>query len=218
MMIGMLLADARLPTGAGSHSAGLEAAVDAGLDAAAVPGYIAARLYTVGAIDAGAAILAHRAARSGDIDAFERLDRAIGARTPSAPMRHASRQLGRGMVRTGARLAPDDPVLARLSAAAPYRAVATGAVTSALGADERTAAAVVLYDEAQTIASAALKLVPADPVVAAGWVEATFDRVAPMLADAVDVTCAEDLPARGAPAMELWIDRHSHERRRLFVS
>src|SRR4051812_36521577 len=54
----MLLSDARLPTGAHTQSAGLEPAVNAGLLPLAVPQYIRARLRTVVAVEAGAAVVA----------------------------------------------------------------------------------------------------------------------------------------------------------------
>jgi urease accessory protein len=54
----MLLADSRLPTGAHTQSAGLEAALRSGMPAASVPSYIRARLRTVTLVEAGAAVLA----------------------------------------------------------------------------------------------------------------------------------------------------------------
>ena len=59
----MLLADARLPTGAHTQSAGLEPAMKAGVTVDQVPGYIAARLSTVTTVEAGAAVVARHAAR-----------------------------------------------------------------------------------------------------------------------------------------------------------
>ena len=54
----MLLADARLPTGAHTQSAGLEPALRGGLEPSEVPSYIRARLCTVTAVEAGAAVVA----------------------------------------------------------------------------------------------------------------------------------------------------------------
>ncbi len=54
----MLLADARLPTGAHTQSAGLEPALRGGLEPSDVPSYIRARLRTVTAVEAGAAVVA----------------------------------------------------------------------------------------------------------------------------------------------------------------
>ena len=54
----MLLADARLPTGAHTQSAGLEPALRAGMRPADAPAYIRARLRTVTAVEAAAAVVA----------------------------------------------------------------------------------------------------------------------------------------------------------------
>ncbi len=54
----MLLADARLPTGAHTQSAGLEPALRGGMSPGDVPRYITARLRTVTAVEAGAAVVA----------------------------------------------------------------------------------------------------------------------------------------------------------------
>ena len=54
----MLLADARLPTGAHTQSAGLEPALRGGLNPTDVPSYIKARLRTVTPMEAGAAVVA----------------------------------------------------------------------------------------------------------------------------------------------------------------
>src|SRR6478752_10018036 len=59
----MLLADARLPTGAHTQSAGLEPALRAGVPASSVPAYITARLRSVTTVEAAAAVLAR--ARTG---------------------------------------------------------------------------------------------------------------------------------------------------------
>ena len=57
----MLLADARLPTGAHTQSAGLEPALRGGMLPAQVPQYMQARLRTVTSVEAGAAVLARAA-------------------------------------------------------------------------------------------------------------------------------------------------------------
>ncbi len=58
----MLLADARLPTGAHTQSAGLEPAMRHGVSLADVPAYIRTRLRTVVAVEAGAAVVARHLA------------------------------------------------------------------------------------------------------------------------------------------------------------
>jgi urease accessory protein len=219
--VAMLLADARLPAGGSAHSAGLEAAVQAGLELGDVPRYIEARLRSLTRLDAGAAVLAHRIATDWDATGearLRRLDRSIGARTPSAALRAAARLLGRGLARVGATLAPDSAAVAALAENAPFRAVAMGVVSAALDLDERGAVLAICYDEAQSVASAALKLLPADPSVTMGWVLASRHCVDEILTEALSVAAPSGLPAPGAPQIESWTEIHSHERRRLFVS
>ena len=60
----MLLADARLPTGAHTQSAGLESALRRGMEPSDVPSYIQARLRTVTVVEAAAAVVAR--ARTAD--------------------------------------------------------------------------------------------------------------------------------------------------------
>ncbi|MBE9928093.1 urease accessory protein UreF, partial [Cellulosimicrobium cellulans] len=57
-----LLADARLPTGGHTQSAGLEPALRAGMPAARVPDYVRARLATVTRTEAATAVVARHAA------------------------------------------------------------------------------------------------------------------------------------------------------------
>lgn len=61
-ILSLLLADSRTPAGGYAHSGGLEAAVEAGLGAAEVRAFVAARLETVALADAAFAAAACRAA------------------------------------------------------------------------------------------------------------------------------------------------------------
>lgn len=219
--VAMLLADARLPAGGSAHSSGLEGAVQAGLELADVPRYLEARLRSVATIDASGAVLAHRIASSWDESGeprLRRLDRSLAARTPSAVMRASGRQLGRGLARVGLGLAPRHPAVRALGALSLVRPIALGVVAAALGLDEAGTALVVCYDEAQTIAAAALKLLPGDPVANAAWVLAAEEVANGVVAQALLSSGPESLPAPGAPDTEFWAGIHSQERRRLFVS
>src|SRR5664279_567978 len=138
----MLLADARLPTGAHTQSAGLEPALRAGMPAAAVPDYIAARLRTVTLVEAAAAVLARQRTIDAATDleaardrpaALEEVDEAWRARTASPALRETSVLLGRGYARLVRRLWPGTAEAAALAAIGrPGRAVVVG-VAAALG-------------------------------------------------------------------------------------
>jgi urease accessory protein len=142
----MLLADARLPTGAHTQSAGLEPALRAGLDPSDVPLYIKARLRTVTTVEAAAAVVARArtvaaTARADQLDlnvtggtrvnefgravevdprglggGLREVDAAWRARTISPALRETSVLLGRGYARLVRRLWPDTAGAAALAA------------------------------------------------------------------------------------------------------
>lgn len=231
-----LLADSRLPSGAYSHSAGLEPAVMAGLQVDGVYPYLISRLQTVGRVETVAAVLAHRRARQlctaggpnddggpdddGGIPGFAALEAALDARTPSSAQRDASRRLGRGMLRLAATLTPGDPAVAALKREAPRppRPVALGVAASALGVGEAALARLCCYDDAQSVVAAALKLLPIDPMTATAWILDAEPQINAVADDALRARDLEDLPALSAPLMEHWAEDHTERTRRLFVA
>ena len=240
----MLLADARLPTGAHTQSAGLEPALRAGMSPAAVPDYIRARLHTVTAVEAAAAVLArHRvlalgvdrdgADRAGaDRDGADRegadregslparlaeIDAAWRARTVSPALRETSVLLGRGYARLVGRLWPGSVGAAALSAIGrPGRAVVLGVAAAQAGLSAPQLIRLIGYDDAQTVAAATLKLEPLDPVVTTGWVMAAAPDIELMVGDLAQLSDSEQMPAFGAPLIEQWAQIHATTSQRLF--
>src|SRR6478735_10162691 len=231
----MLLADARLPTGAHAQSAGLEAALRAGMPPADVPSYIRARLLTVTAVEAGAAVVArHRtldaAARTGGDDqaaadlavadlasALSEVDAAWVARTVSPALRETSVLLGRGYLRLISRLWPGSAGATAVAAIRrPGRAVAVGVAAALAGLTAEQLVRLVAYDDVQTVAAATLKIEPLDPVVATGWVVAAADEIERMVGNLAQLTALDEIPAFGAPQIEQWAEIHSVTSQRLF--
>ena len=230
----MLLADARLPTGAHTQSAGLEAALRAGMPPADVPSYIRARLLTVTAVEAGAAVVArHRtldaAARTGGdqaaadlavadlASALSEVDAAWVARTVSPALRETSVLLGRGYLRLISRLWPGSAGATAVAAIRrPGRAVAVGVAAALAGLTAEQLVRLVAYDDVQTVAAATLKIEPLDPVVATGWVVAAADEIERMVGDLAQLTALNEIPAFGAPQIEQWAEIHSVTSQRLF--
>lgn len=211
----MLLADARLPVAGHTQSGGLEPAVRHGLVGAEVPLYLASRLSTVTRVEAGTAVVAlHHLAHDLPLDPVVR---AWAARTPSAALRHASRTQSRAFLRVAGRLWPDSVAVAHAAAVIGVpRPIAIAAAAAGVGLSPRALAHLIGYDDAQTVAAAALKLLPLDPVVATGWVHDALPAVS-ALADAVQhLTEPAAIPASGAPQIELWAEAHAHTTRRLF--
>lgn len=214
-----MLADARLPTGSHAHSGGLEPAVIAGLSDQGrrpdeIPAFAWARLRTVTATEAGTAVVARYrwlagGSLSGVADAW-------AARTPSAAVRAATRQLGRGYLRLAYGLWPEEMAGAFERGAAPPRPLVLGVIGAVTGLSSRQVAQLVGYDDVQAIASAALKLVPLDPIEAMRWVLQLHPEVDAM-ADAVErLTEPAEIPASGAPVLDENAERHAVTTRRLF--
>jgi|EndMetStandDraft_3_1072993.scaffolds.fasta_scaffold323476_2 urease accessory protein len=209
----MLLADARLPTAGHTQSAGLEPAVVDGLRTHDVPDYIALRLRTVTRVEASTAVVALHHLRQGcrlvDVEV------AWAARTPSQAMRSTSYAMGRAQLRIVRRLWPTHPSVVEL-ANRPPRALVLAAAADACGLSPLALAKLVGYDDVQTVASAALKLLPLDPAEVAAWVVQALPVVDDLAADVAHLTRPEEIPASGAPQIELWAEAHAVAERRLF--
>jgi urease accessory protein len=228
--IGMMLADARLPVGGHVHSAGLEPALVGGLLPAQVPEYMLGRACTLTLVEAGVAVVArHLAVQAIGPDAFGSVqqlanslgvvDRAWAARTPSRAVRDVSRSLARGYQRLAGRLWAEHPavVAASLPASSPLsRPVVLGVIAAAAGLDAESLVRLVIYDDAQTIAAAMLKLEPLDPAIPPGWVLAACAAAEPFVTDLATLTSADAIPAWGAPESEGWAEAHSRTTQRLF--
>jgi urease accessory protein len=217
----LLLTDGRFPAGGYAHSGGLEAAVEAGLEADAVPLYLAGRLGGVAAADSRLAVAAARAARAGDLEALLRLDGEALARCPSPPLRTAASRLGAQLLRSAAVVWATDETLAdyRRESASTPRPVAFGIVAAAAGLDDRELAEAYLYEDATTVTAAAVRLLPVDSALAARWLVDAAPLLERLAGEAAEQ--AEDvrrLPAGFAPALELRSLAHAAREGRLFAS
>lgn len=209
----MLLADARLPTAGHTQSATLEPAVAAGLRAADVPAYIEMRLQSVTRVEAATGVVALHHLRQGM--SLEPVELAWAARTPSAAMRTTSRAMGRAFLRIARRLWPDQPSVAAIPAGA-NRAVALAGAADVCTLSPSTLARLIGYDDVQTVASAALKLLPLDPAETTCWVRDALPLVDRLATDVAALTGPGDIPATGAPQIEAWAQAHAVASRRLF--
>jgi urease accessory protein len=219
----MLLGDARLPTGAHTQSAGAEPAMRAGgVTIGGLPSYIAARLDTVTAVEAGAAVVArHVLMHTSDQDerfaALTAVDRAWRARTMSAAIRSASVLAARGYFRLLSRLWPERPEVAAVRRLRePGRAVVLGAAAVLGGLSSAQLVRLVANDDVATIAAAALKIEPVDPVLTTGWIVGAHPQIEAMAAALAALTTPEDIPALSAPLIEEWAEVHAASTQRLF--
>jgi urease accessory protein len=207
-----VLADARTPSGGHAHSGGLEAAIDAGLLLGdGVPTFMRARLRTVGRCEAA---LAARATSAVSLGELLELDLEATARMPAEPLRRSSRSLGRGLLRTALTWWPEDELLVAYSAASETtpRPVALGAIARAGGLSPRAATRLSLYDDAATVAAAAVKLLPLDAAVASGWLVDLAEEIENL------VGAVNGLPSTSTPLLDGRAFVHARSKRRLFAS
>ncbi|MEW1959897.1 urease accessory UreF family protein [Kineococcus sp. NPDC059986] len=217
-----LLADARLPVGGHTQSAGVEPAMaHGGLTAADVPAFTTGRLRTVTAVEAGTAVVARHRVLAGDD--LAPLQRAWAARTPSQPLRAASGTLGRGYLRLARSLWPDPPHLEggwdgleRTCGRTPPRPLVLGALAAVAGLDAERLVRLCAHEDVATAAAAVLKLEPLDPLVATGWVLAAHPEVEALVERCAHLTDPDDVPATAAPLVEQFSLQHAVTRQRLF--
>ncbi len=214
----MLLADARLPSGGHTQSAGLEPALAAGLTVEQIPAFLRTRLRTQTMVDAATAVVAAHALQAGL--SLAPVQAAWAARTPSQHVRAAAALVGRGYTRLLTRLWPDSPAAtAVLALGEPaYRPLALAALAFPLGLNGERLARLACYDDVQTCCAAALKLLPLDPVAPLSWALGCADDIALVAADVAGLTDPDDLPATAAPALEAWQHAHATSSRRLFTA
>jgi urease accessory protein len=223
----LVLADGRLPAGGHAHSGGFEAAASAGRvrDLAGLEGFLRGRLHTSGVVAAAFAAAASSAspsagllsAETGDADQarLEALDDGLDARTPSPALRRASRAQGRALLRAGRAMWP---VLS--SVAAPHHPVALGVVAAAAGLGPLEAATTAAHGTVTGPASAAVRLLGLDPYAVHALIAALAtdcDRIAARAA-AVAGAPVDDLPADGAPLLDIGAEHHASWEVRLFAS
>jgi urease accessory protein len=245
----LLLLDTRAPAGAHHHSGGMEAAVGAGLVAGLsdLEDFCQTRLRTSARVTAAfAAAACHLQANfpertpppapapaiAPQADAapwtpwtpstpWAELDAEFDARTPSAAIRAASRQLGGGLLRLLRSLQPEAALpWARGARPAPHHPLVLGAGIHLAGGSPELAARAAALSACAGPASAAVRLLGLDPFA----VQAMLARLAPGI-DECAGRAAKDaagppssLPADGAPALDLLADFHLTSEVRLFAS
>jgi len=217
----MLLADGRFPAGSYAHSLGLEQAVFDGLSAQDVSAFIASRLRLVAEPEARIAVAARRGALRDGVEGALAVDAEFCARCPSPVLRESARRLGGALLRSASGVWPGATLISEYRAASRVtpRPVALGVVAAANSIDDRAVAAVALYDDAATVASAALKLLALDPAESSRWVAAQaawIEETAGVVAADSRPLCEQPAPA--AIALELAAAVHHSRKERLFVS
>jgi urease accessory protein len=218
----LLLADSRFPAGSYAHSLGLEQAVAEGLDVDGVAPFMDARLRLVAAPEAALSVAARRAAACGAVGEpdLAELDEEHAARCPSPVLRDVARRLGSQLLRSGATAWPSSTIdRYRSDSQTTPRPVALGVVGAAAGLSDLEVAMVALYDDAATVACAALKLLGLDPAQTARWLAELAGEIgAAARAVADDLRPVAQLPPPAAVGLELAAARHAQRTERFFAS
>ena len=221
-----LLADGRFPTGGHVHSGGVEAAVTdgriGGLDD--LEAFLVGRLHTGAGTEAALAAATVFRLTGGPATAalFDALDAEAEARITPAPLRVASRRLGRQLVRVAAPCWPS-AALAALVATFPAGAhlpVALGSVATSAGLEPVDAARLALHHSVTTAVQAAVRLLGLDPFAAAA-LTARLGTAAEGVAVAVSVLATgplADLPATSAPILDIAAAEHAARDGALFAT
>ena len=234
----LLLSDSRFPAGGHAHSGGVEPAVTAGTvsDLASLETFLRGRLRTTGLVAAAlaAAACAFAAAACARPDAacahsagsgadfWGAIDAEADARTPSPAQRAASRRQGRALLRAARVAWPEDSGLAALAGypGGPHHAVVLGAAAAAAGCGAGDAARIAAYQSVAGAASAAVRLLALDPMLATAVLArltGDVDQIAERAAAAADGPL-EELPCPSAPALDLLAEAHVRAEVRLFES
>lgn len=210
----LILADGRLPSGGHAHSAGLEAQVSAGRvrSVEELDGFLRGKLATSGLVSAAFAAAACASA------AYAELDAGLDARTPSPALRKASRAQGRALLRAGRAMWPiaSKSYIGR----EPHQPVALGALASAAGLTPHETAVAAAHGTITGPASAAVRLLGLDPYA----VHALLARLAPECDRIAELAAkrsgdpVDELPAAGAPLLDIGAEHHATWEVRLFAS
>ncbi|MGH3417900.1 MAG: urease accessory protein UreF [Actinocrinis sp.] len=228
----LLLADGRLPDGAQAHSGGLESAVGKGRvrDADTLRAFLLGRLATVGLTTAAFAA-ATALELSGGVVVGEggfqtqeaaQLDAELDARIPSPAQRETSRQLGRGLIRA-VRAGWPSVVLDAADALhpdGPHQPMAFGAAAAVAGLDPASTAAAAALAAITGPARVATRLLRLDEHAVTAVLSSLAGNVEQVAVAAVKAARGpvEDLPALGAPLLEVSAEHHHAWEVRLFAS
>ena len=220
---GLRFVDSFFPSGGFAFSFGLEAAVKHGAvrDGRELARYVEDLLVNgIGKREAVAAAVAHQAAVSGTLAQVLTVDHALEALKLGRDSRQASRQMGRQVIRAAVEQLHDRRLLFDYRAAVDegrtpgHMAVAVGLTLAACGWSRRETVAAFLYQTAQGLVSAAMKLLP----VGQHQGQQLLSEWAPLIAQLSHRVKTQTGLASWSPVQDVYAMRHSRLESRLFRS
>ncbi len=220
---GLRFVDSFFPSGGFAFSSGLEAAVKDGAvrDGKELASYVEDFLvHGIGRREAIAVAVAHQAALTGRLVQALAVDRALESLKLGRDSRLASRQMGRQVIKIAAEQLHDHrPLLDYRTAVEEARTpghvpVALGLTLAACGWSRRDTVAAFLYQTAQGMISAAMKLLPVGQQqgqqLLAGW--------GPLIAQLSRRATPQGDLAAWSPIHDIYAMRHARLESRLFRS
>ena len=224
-LLGLLqISDSLFPSGAFTHSYGLEQLAREGV--VRTPVEVEAWVRSVlrlglGPGDATAATRAHRAASAGDVASVIKADRSLLRTKPASELRSASLNTGRRLLEETA-LHVSGAVLAEYAASVRedrtlgIHPVAFAVVAEAMGAETEETVASLLFSNVAALLQASMRLLP----VSHRDVQGALHRLRPEVASlAHDASSSTEAPLRSfAPLQEIASMRHAGATARLFAS
>lgn len=220
---GLRFVDSFFPSGGFAFSSGLEAAVK---DGAVRDGKELRRfvqdwlLHGIGKREAIAVAVAHQAASTGKLESALTVDRALDALKLSRDSRRASRQMGRQVMKAAVdQLHDERPLLDYRNAVEEERTpghvpVAIGLTLAACGWSRQDTVAAFLYQTAQGMVSAAMKLLP----VGQQQGQQLLAEWAPLIAQLSLRVKPQAGLASWSPIQDIYAMRHARLESRLFRS
>jgi urease accessory protein len=223
LLTSLQLADSFFPSGSYTLSHGIESYAQAGeLDPTGLYHLTAGLVrHSAGESDAIGLLLALRAARDGDPETIEQVDRRLTAVKVAREPRHASMRLGRQVLALSRdvfddTLSGDYLAQVRRGQVPGNQAIALGLLKAHLGVPEEEAVAGELYAFAASCVGAALRMSVIDHREVQRLLHLLRPVVAEVAADVLERTLADI--GGSVPYAELMSMRHEEATARLFVS
>jgi urease accessory protein len=224
LLVLLQIADSAFPAGGFAHSFGLEQLVRDGRIATArdVERLVHSLLrQSIATSDGAGCAIATGAAAGGDLDAIERVDRALFVSKSSSELRDASTSMGLRLLQEVS-LHVDAPILGSLLAdvrgerTPGTHAVAFGAAAGALGVDAEDAAAALMFGSIAAILQAAMRLLP----LSHRDVQSALHGARPLIASLAERASriGPHQLASFHPMQEIASMRHRHAGVRMFAS
>ncbi len=210
------VANSSFPTGAFNHSYGFETLIDEGTIYNAETLEVACRdwlLYGVAPADGAAAVSAHRANISGDLDQLIELDNLIGALKLAREVREASYKTGRAFLTAVCNIFHAAAMESYAQAikrgrCEGHQSVAFGAAAATFGVTEDEATLVFLQSTLTNLLGVAARLIPLGQVEA----QRIITKAAPLLTQAANVAKSRKPEEFGTMTAALDIAAMGHER------